>query len=192
MARVIGGKAGLVAGVAGLAAVLLLALPVDLSVSVTPPGGLAVGSPADFGVGIGGAGGATGLTVTAIFLPKVTFSASVPAGLCTANTSGTEPSTTVTCNATGLSSLTLRVVPQTAGTLTVIVGVIANQPDSSMLNNSARATVTVGGGSTPVPTPVTPVPTPTGITALPTATNTPASRARDRRRPAAAMISSAP
>jgi hypothetical protein len=169
-------KKGLVAWVAGVVSVLVLAqAPRDLSVSVAGPGGATVGTAAAFTVGIGGSSGVTGITVTAVFLPRVTLDSSVPAGLCTANTAIAEPSTTVTCAAAGLSSLVIRVVPQFQGTLTAVVGVIGSDPDPIMANNKASAMVSVTLGATPTPSP-TSASTPTSTrtsTPIPTATPTP-------------------
>ena len=144
-----------------------LKAPRDLSVSVAAPRSATVGTAAAFTVGIGGSGGATSVTVTGVFLPKVTLDSSVPAGLCAANTAIAELSTTVTCAAAGLSSLVIRVVPQSQGTLTAVVGVIGSDPDPIMANNRASAIVSVTLGATP-----TPVPTFTG-TPTSTRTNTP-------------------
>ena len=162
-------KKGLVAGVAGMVSVLVLAQAQqrDLSVSVAAPQSTTVGTAAAFTVGIGGSSGAASVTVTAVFLPKVALDSSVPAGLCTANTAIAELSTTVTCAAAGLSSLAIRVVPQSQGTLTSVVGVIGGDPDPFMANNRASAIVSVTLGATP-----TPVLTPTGTPAT-TGTNTP-------------------
>jgi hypothetical protein len=170
MKRVLGSwKKGFVVGVAGMVSVLVLAQaqPRDLSVSVAAPQSATVGTVAAFTVGIGGSSGATGATVTAVFLPTVTLDSSVPAGLCTANTAIAELSTTVTCAATGLSSLVIRAVPQSQGTLTAVVGVIGSDPDPIMANNKASANVSVTLGATP-----TPSPTLTG-TQTSTRTNTP-------------------
>src|SRR6266498_3962728 len=134
-------KKGLVAGVAGMVSVLVLAQAQqrDLSVSVAAPQSTTVGTAAAFTVGIGGSSGVASITVTAVFLPKVTLDSSVPAGLCAANTAPVELSTTVTCGAAGLSSLVIRIVPQSQGTLTAVVGVIGSDADPFMGNNKASA-----------------------------------------------------
>ncbi len=166
-------KRGLMAGVVGMVSLLVAAQTQqrDLSVSVAAPQSATVGAAAAFTVGIGGWDGAAGVTVTAVFLPKVTLDSSVPAGLCVANTASAELSTTVTCAAAGLSSLVVRVVPQTQGTLTAVVGVIGSDYDPFMGNNSASAIVSVTLGATPTPVP-TSTPTPTN-TRTNTPTNTP-------------------
>jgi hypothetical protein len=166
---------GFVAGVAALVSLLVFGqAPRDLSVSVAAPQSATVGFVTAFTVGIGGSGGATSVTVTAVFLPKITVDSSVPAGLCTANTAIAELSTTVTCAAAGLSSLVIRVVPQSQGTLTAVVGVIGSDPDAIMANNRASAIVSVTLGATPTPVP-TATPTPTSTrTNTPTPTTTPA------------------
>ncbi len=168
----------LAAGIAGMVSVMTHAQGSrrDLSVSVTAPQSATVGSAAAFDVGIGGSDGAAGVTVTAVYLPKVTLDSSVPAGLCTANTASAELSTTVLCSATGLSSLVIRVIPQSAGTLTAVVGVIGSDYDPFMGNNKASAIVTVTSGGTPTPLPTstrTNTPAPTTTPGGPTATPTP-------------------
>jgi hypothetical protein len=176
MKRVLGSwKKVLVAGVAGMVSVLVLAQaqPRDLSVIVAAPGSATVGTAAAFTVGIGGSSGATGVTVTTVFLPRVTLDSSVPAGLCTANTAIAELSTTVTCAAAGLSSLMIRVVPQSQGTLTAVVGVIGSDPDPIMANNRASAIVSVTLGGTPTPSPTLTGTQTSTRTNTPTATPTP-------------------
>ena len=72
-------------------------------------------------------------------------------GICAANTASAELSRTVTCAAAGLSSLVIRVVPLSQGTLTAVVGVIGSDADPFMGNNraSAMVTVTLGGRRRP-------------------------------------------
>ncbi len=135
-------KKGFLAGVAGMVSLLVLGQsPRDLSVSVAAPAGATVGSAAAFTVGIGGASGAASVTVTAVFLPRVSLDSSVPAGICSANTASAELSTTVTCAAAGLSSLVIRVVPQSQGVLTAVVGVIGSDADPFMGNNRASSSM---------------------------------------------------
>ena len=144
----------------------------DLSVSVVGPAGAVVGTAAVFSLGVAGASGASSVTVTAVFLPRVTLESSVPAGVCSANTASAELSTTVTCAAAGLSSLVIRVVPLSQGTLTAVVGVIGSDPDPYMGNNRASAVVSVTSGGTPTPTPTPTVVSTFTATATVTRTNT--------------------
>ncbi len=168
-------RKALVAGVLSVMSLLLRGQSArDLSVNVSAPAGVAVGSAASFSVELGGATGAGSVTVTAVFLPKATLDSSLPAGICSANTASAEMSTTVTCSATGLSSLMIKVVPLSPGTLTAVVGVIGSDPDPFMGNNRTTAVVMVTSGVTPTPTTtVTPTSTRTSTTpAGPTLTPT--------------------
>jgi hypothetical protein len=171
-------KMALVAGIVGIVSVMTQAQGAqrDLSVSVAAPQSATVGSAAAFNVGIGGSDGAAGVTITAVFLPKVTLDSSVPAGLCTANTAAAELSTTIMCSATGLSSLVARVIPLSVGTLTAVVGVIGSDYDPFMGNNKTSAIVSVISGATPTPAPTgtrTNTPPPTATPGGPTATSSP-------------------
>jgi hypothetical protein len=141
-----------------LVAVLLLAQQqsVDLSVSFqTAPATGSVGAQTAYVVQAAG-NGATGVYVTVVFVsptaPPVTFNAGGSSNGCTANAASTDPSTTVTCPWSG-SALTINITPQVAGTLKAVAGVIGNQYDPLMSNNSMTATTTVSASaSTPAAT----------------------------------------
>ena len=143
----------------------------DLSVNgIAPPFGPAVGVAGSFVVSVAGTGGATGVTVTVIFTPAVTFNAGGSTAGCVANSAAGDPSTTVSCPATGASGVTVNVSPLSAGSLSVIAGIIGNEFDPVISNNSRSVVVSVaGGGSTPTPTRTN---TPGGSTATPTYTPT--------------------
>jgi hypothetical protein len=143
----------------------------DLSVNgIAPPVSPVVGVAGSFVVSVAGTGGATGVTVTAIFTPAVTFNAGGSTAGCVANSAAGDPSTTVSCPATGASGVTVNVSPLSAGLLSVIAGIVGNEFDPVMSNNSRSVVVSVaGGGPTPTPTRTN---TPGGSTATPTYTPT--------------------
>ena len=157
------------AGGALVAASILLAQSYDLSVTgITTPGSCTVGVPFSVGVGVSAPAGASGVSVTAIFQPAVTFNAAGSTAGCAANAAVGDVATTVICPAAGLSTVSISITPLQSAPLNIVAGVIGKEADSNMANNSARATITVGPGATPSPTPATPSPTPT-----PTRTATP-------------------
>jgi hypothetical protein len=91
--------------------------------------------------------GAAGVTVTVVFTPAVTLNSGAPttAG-CVANANVIDAlSTTVTCPATGLTSVTVSATPLSTGSLAVVAGVISTDYDPDMTNNSMSITKTVGG-----------------------------------------------
>jgi hypothetical protein len=131
----------------------IIAQTYDLSVTgITPPSSPAVGVAGNFVIGLSIPGGATGVTVTAVFAsvvpPAVTFNAAPASSSgCTGNMAAGDPSTTVTCPATGATSITINVTPLVAGTLSVVAGVIGNQPDPNMTSNSMQTAVQVTSGT---------------------------------------------
>src|SRR5215813_8785925 len=144
-------RAALAAVLAGGAA-LLLAQSYDLSlanISVAASG--SVGVPLAVNVGVSAPGGASGVTVTAIFQPAVSFNAAGSTAGCSANAATGDAATTVLCPATGIASVAINVSPKTAGTLNVVAGVVGNEADPSMSNNSGRRIISIGSGSTPTP-----------------------------------------
>jgi len=156
-----------VAGTAFLAAWIALAQSYDLSVSsLTGPGSGTVGVPLTVVVGISAPAGVSGVTVTAIFQPAVTFNASNSTAGCAVNAASGDVSTTVTCPTAGLSSASINVTPLQPAALNVVAGVMGNEADPIMSNNSMKRVFSV---SAP---PVTATPTPTP-TATPTPTRTP-------------------
>ncbi|HKF45038.1 MAG TPA: hypothetical protein VKG01_18215 [Thermoanaerobaculia bacterium] len=160
---------------AGLAA-LLFAQSYDLSVAnVSAPGSGNVGSPLTVSVGISVPGGASGVTVTLIFQPAVAFNAAGSSAGCFANAATGDSSTTVTCPATGVASVSVNLTPRVAGALNVVAGVIGNEADPLMSNNSGRQTISIAPGATPSPTSTASSPTPTNspTNSTPTGTKTP-------------------
>ncbi len=162
-----------VAGAAFLEAWIALAQSYDLSVSgLTGPGSGAVGVPLTVGVGISAPAGASGVTVTAIFQPAVTFNASNSTAGCAANAAAGDVSTTVTCPVAGLSSASINVTPLQPVPLNVVAGVMGNEADPVMSNNSLKRVFSVSPAVTNTPT-RTRTPTPTGtLKATPTRTPT--------------------
>ncbi len=172
-------KTALGVGSACVLAAILLAQSADLSLTnIVAPGSATVGDPLTVTIGVSAPAGASGVTVMAIFQPAVTWRASGSAAGCAANGSSGDPSTTVTCPATGLSAVAINVIPLQAAPLSVVAGVVANETDPVLSNNSGRATITINSAATPTPsqtasmTPtatvartstatVTPTPTPT-------------------------------
>lgn len=141
--------AGLVAAGTGLATSTFVMAQTshDLSVtSVTPPSspGPTVGLAGNYAIALGGTSGAPGVFVTVVFTPVVTVNlgASTPT-TCVIGFASADPSTTVSCPATGLTSVTINAVPSAQGTLNIIAGVIGSDSDPMMSNNSATATTTV-------------------------------------------------
>src|SRR5262249_41128398 len=128
--------------------------------------------------------GGSGVTATAISQPAVTFDAAGSTAGCAANAASGDAATTVLCPATGVPSVTISISPKTAGTLNVVAGVIGNEADPLMVNNSGRRTISVNAGSTPTPT-RTPTPQPT-LSKTPTPTATPASQGTAPRTPTVA------
>ena len=129
----------------------------DLSLSYrTPLPSPTVGQGSDFVIDVSAPGGATGVTVTAVFTPAVNFNVYPASSLnCAANSATGDPSTTVTCPATGLTSVKINVTPTLSGTLAVVAGIIGNEYDPDMTYNSATASVTVSASS-PTVTAITP------------------------------------
>jgi len=126
----------------------------DLSVAyITPPASPTIGVAGNFVIGVSSPFGATGVTVTTVFTPAVTFNAPPASSTeCASNSAAGDPSITVTCPATGASSVTINVTPLTGGTLSVVAGIIGNEYDAVMTNNSATTSVTVGGSTVQPPT----------------------------------------
>lgn len=87
------------------------------------------------------AGGATGVTVTDILPGGVTYVSGTPS--CSNNQG------TITCFlgtlGAGTATASVVVTPTAAGTIKNVVGVIANENDPNMANNSAIVTTTVSG-----------------------------------------------
>ena len=170
-------KAFPIAGGAFLAGCMALAQSYDLSVSsLTEPGSGTVGVPMAVGVGIAAPPGASGVTVTAIFQPAVAFNPSGSAAGCAANAGNGDISTTVICPAGGSSSVSISVTPLQPVPLNVVAGVIGNEADQILWNNSMKRVLSVSAPSvtSPTPTPTrtrTPTPTRT-FTATPTRTPT--------------------
>ena len=184
--RVSGASDDVVAvGIAGLIAALLLGQTVNLGITATGPAGATVGAPASFLFQAQNAAGASGITITAIFQPAVDLFSLGPAGVCRASSltpgAGLTPnkdsngrSTTIICALTSGSSVTMSVIPLSAGNLNVVAGVIAGEADPYMPDNEASFAVAVGAGVTPTPTPTaTPTNTPAGQTPTVTPTFTP-------------------
>jgi hypothetical protein len=122
----------------------LAAQSIDLAVtSVSGPATGATGSTATYTVSVTGAG-ATGVWVTTVFTPAVTFNSG--AGCSPPNTGTGDASTTVTCPWTG-SNVTIQVTFLSVGTLNVVAGVIGNQLDPVMSNNSGSKTTAVSAGA---------------------------------------------
>ena len=156
-----------------LFAKVLAGQSVDLSVVKSTPPPATVGVSFSYTVTVTNIGGvtATGVTVTDVLPPGISF---VPAGSsagCAGN-GQTETGITVTCpvgmgtlNPSGQAAVTIVVsaTAQAVGTVTNVVGVIANEPDGSMANNSATSVTTILGGSPP--------PVPTGLVATATSTS---------------------
>ncbi len=120
----------------------LLAQSSDLSISAgSSPNPVALGSNLTYTISIGvPAGGATGLTVTNVLPPGVTYVSGIPN--CTNNQG------TVVCLlgavGAGTATATIVVTPTTAGTIKNVVGVIGNEYDPNMANNHAVVTTVVG------------------------------------------------
>jgi Ig-like domain-containing protein len=172
-------RAKLAAGIACVLAALRIALSYDLSVTrLSAPAGGNVGAPLMIAVEFFAPAGASGTVVTVIFQPAVDFNVGGSSAGCIANAAAGDPSTTVSCPASGVSSVALSVVPRQVGTLNVVAGVIGNEADSFMSNNSSKAQISIGTGSTPTPTV-----TPPGPTATPTRAASPTSTATLTRTP---------
>ena len=165
-------RAWLAAGIACVLVALRIAHSYDLSVTrLSAPAGGNVGTPLMIAVEFFAPTGASGTAVTVIFQPAVDFNAGGSSTGCTANAAAGDPSTTVSCPASGVSSVVLSVGPRQVGTLNVVAGVIGNEADPFMSNNSSKAQISIGTGSTPTVTPPGPTSTPTR-TASPTNTVT--------------------
>lgn len=132
---------------------VLLGQTPDLSVTnIVALSSPSVGQAVDFRIDVISAGG-TGVWVTTIFTPPVTFnSGSSSAGVCSLVPVGSDPSTTVTCPATGAPNVTINVTPQTSGTLWIVAGIIGNEFDPDMTYNSLATSVTVTAASVQPPT----------------------------------------
>ena len=142
-----------------LAPAVLAAQSVDLAVGpVGGPGTGTVGVAATYTVPVTGAG-ATGVWVTTVFTPAVTFSAGGSSAGCAANTAAGDAATTVSCPWSG-SNVSIQVTPQSPGTLNIVAGVIGGQYDPVMTNNSASKTTAVSPG-TPTVSVVSPTAGPT-------------------------------
>jgi hypothetical protein len=162
--------------VACVVATILLAQTYDFSATgVSAPDSGAVGLPLTVSVAVFAPPGTSGVTVTAIFQPAVTFNAAGSTAGCVSNAASGDSSTTVTCPAAGLSIVSINITPRQAAPLNMVAGVIGNETDPNMSNNSARRTITIGPGLTPPATPTAPPPTPTSTPTgtLPTPTRTP-------------------
>ncbi|HKD11716.1 MAG TPA: hypothetical protein VKE50_06555 [Thermoanaerobaculia bacterium] len=117
----------------------------NLSVtSVTPPASPTTGIAGNYVVALGGTSGAPGVRVTVVFSQVVTVNlgASSPTN-CTTNTASADTSVTVSCPATGLTSVSINATPLAGGTLNIIAGVIGSDYDNDVSNNSATATTSV-------------------------------------------------
>ena len=129
----------------------------NLSVTgITPPAMVQVGTPGNWVIDVAGTSGPTNVTVTVIFTPQVTFNASGSTTDCVGYTAASgvpDPSTTVTCPATGATSVTINVTPLTSGAITLVAGIIADQLDSKMSDNAMYFTV---GCLTPTVTAISP------------------------------------
>src|SRR5215472_8155381 len=91
-------KAALGVGLACALAAILLAQAIDVSLtSVAAPSSATIGVPLTVTIGVSAPAGASGVTVTAILQPAVTFNSSGSAAGCAVNGSSGDPSTTVTC-----------------------------------------------------------------------------------------------
>jgi hypothetical protein len=117
-----------------------IAQGVDASVAIVQvPPSPTVGIAGSYVLQVTAPGG-TGVTTTTILSPKVTFNGG--AG-CTGVSAPGDPSTTVICAWTG-SNISMSVTPLSSGPLKMVAGVIANQADPLMTNNSAIQSLTVG------------------------------------------------
>lgn len=123
-----------------------LAQTVDLSLTATPPASPCPGTAGGFIFTIGGLAGASGVTLTAVFQPPVTYGGVSGGGTPTCSANSGSDSTTVMCHPVTASPVTLTITPISSGTLNMVAGVIADQPDSNMSNNSSvPAALTLGG-----------------------------------------------
>src|SRR6266545_2193155 len=121
---------------------------VDLSVSVTGPPSATVNVSFSYTISVSSVGASTGTTVTDILPPYVQFVSSSLGSACVANSAPSDPSTTVVCSVTTVpSSFTITVNPTVAGSTINVVGIIGNEFDGNMSNNSSSLAVSVTGGS---------------------------------------------
>ena len=176
-------RAALAAGLACVIAASLLAQSYDLSIAgVAAPANGTVGLPLTVTISSFAPAGASGVTVTAIFQPAVTFNVAGSFGGCTVNAASGDTSTTVTCPASG--SVFISVIPRLALPLNVVAGVIGNEADPGMSNNSGKRTILISAAIS-TPTPTNPPPTATRTpTPPPTSTKTPTSVASATNTPA--------
>src|SRR5262249_54150294 len=152
MAEALSARRAFLVTVAAGGAALLLAQSYDLSVAaVTVPTSGSVGVPLAVSVGVSPPGGAAGGPVTTALQPAVTRNAPGAAPGCSANAATGDAATTVMCPATGLTNVAISVSPKTAGTLNVVAGVIGNEADPLMVNNSGRRTISIASATTPSP-----------------------------------------
>ena len=101
-----------------------------------------VGTAASYVVQVSGSGG-TNVWVTAIFSLGVQFNEAASSSDCVGYVQLSDslphvplPGGTVMCPWTG-SPLTINVTPQVSGVLNVVAGVVADQLDTNLVNNSA-------------------------------------------------------
>ena len=142
-------RQSLTAGIVFLIGTYAVGIQPDLAVSsITPGGSVGTGTSVTFQVNIATAG-VSGVYVTTIFTPSVTFNVSgSTSGCAVVATGANDPTTTVTCPATGLANVQVNVTPKTVGTLNVVAGIIGSTNEQAMSNNALIATpVTVSGPS---------------------------------------------
>ena len=145
--------------VAGLALLLsgafgLTAHAADVSITESVSSPRFVGVPLTYTLGVNAVGGASGVTVTFLYPPGMTgFQASVsPQGSCS------DSCGIVTCSLGNVAStgvVTVVLTPEAASIFTTVAGVISDDYDTSMGNNSASLATTVTP-PTPVVTSVSP------------------------------------
>jgi hypothetical protein len=147
---------GLITTMLLFSSVALGPTPPDLSVSLSAQSTATVNVNFPYTVTVTNIGGssATGVTVTEVLAPGVSFISTGSSSGCTSNGG------TVTCPAGTLSSggstqITIVANSSVGGTIKGVVGAIGNEADPNMANNSAIASTTVNGPA-PTVTSVTP------------------------------------
>lgn len=149
-----------------LVALTSAAQTANLSVSKSVQGTPSVGVNFSYTVTVvnNGPNTATGVTVTDVLPPGVNFVTTGSTAGCTSN-GGTVTCPVGTLNSGGSFVVTIVANSTVSGAVTNVAGVIANEADATMTNNSASVSTTISGGSPP-PVPANLVATATSTTQI--------------------------